>query len=251
MLALKNHFRKDHRTAPKANGLIGLPELYVCSKYGKKNTKPFILTNSKELRGVENFMMSDLEFGVGNCVLASITRMMDYYRNIMNDNNIPLDYKVIYWNAKNGVRTIGIKHGFDPDNKGSWHASLKNLKYNIIDYTVRDVTKIVRTVFDAYGLKGIVKEHWIFKGRYATFHKIIKNEIDSGRPFLMSIAFGYYSAHTLTGVGYQTYTNKSGRQAIHLVQVIDGWSDSYRYIDWKRQGPLVITTIEPVIISFI
>lgn len=210
----------------KFSGYGGIEDTkkYVDGKYG------FGWTESKavSIPGIASFMQSEFERNSNNCTLASITRIMKYYSD-RGYSDIPPDIKEIY----KIVREIGVEHGYDPKKTG--------LLRDLFVYTPWDIDNMVKDTWKAFGYaKGDGDNDYVCK------LKTIKSNINNSSPLLLNITFGDYKGHTVSVIGYKVFS-KEGEKNITFVQIFDGWSDTVRYIDWKKLGitPASVTRFFP------
>lgn len=87
------------------------------------------------------------------------------------------------------------------------------------------------------------------KGRchYFISRKRAMRAIDENRPFLLSLANGYYFDHTVAVYGYANYTsNKTGKTYTFLM-LHDSWHNECRYLAWKNTGAVHITCMTELV----
>lgn len=205
-------------------GGIEDPTKYVNAEYSSGWTE----SKSASISGIDNFKQAELESDANNCTLASITRIMKYYSG-MGYSKIPSDIKIIY----KKVREIGVKHGYDPKKTG--------ILRDLFIYTPWEIDNMVKDTWDEFGYpKGDADNDY--------FSKLgtIKSNIDEHHPLLLNMVSGDYSGHTVTVIGYKTFSKKEESDK-NFVQIYDGWSNTIRYIDWTKFGNTLssITKIIP------
>ena len=147
------------------------------------------------------FTQNDLEVGVGNCSLASIVRVLSYYRAA--GHPFP-DEKTLYA----AVKKIAVSRRYKEHGRGT---------------PFYRIGKIMTAALKEYGVSGKGKSRYVWSFADA------KKELDARRPFLFNIALGHYRGHTVTAVGYKIL--QSGAERKTLLSVYDGWSREMRYID--------------------
>lgn len=208
----------------KGYGGIEDTEKYINAYYGQE----WIESRTVSVSEVENFAQSRLEKGANNCTLTSITRILKYYSD-KGYKNIPSNIKDVY----GVIRELGVKHGFDPKKTG--------LLRDLFIYTPWEIDNMVEESWKEFGYtEGYGNNSYFLKLR------TIKKNIDNSNPLLLNITFGDYSGHTVSVVGYKIFT-KAGQKDLNFIQIFDGWSETVRYIDWKRLGmiPASVTRILP------
>ena len=87
------------------------------------------------------------------------------------------------------------------------------------------MTDIVDDLWDKYNYTGYGSNTYTWT--YSTY----TTEVTNNRPALINITFGYYADHSVTLVGYRTYT-KSLSTDKGFLKVYDGWTTANRYIDY-------------------
>lgn len=187
--------------------------MYVNATFGSG----WIEAETVSITGIAGFAQQELEEYANNCTLASITRIMKYYSD-RGYANIPSDIKEIYTE----VRKIGVAHGYDPKKN--------SILRDLFVYTPWDIDNMVRDTWRAFGYTN-------GDGRNSYFLKLntLKSNINNSNPLLLNITYGDYKGHTVSVIGYKVFS-KEGEKDITLVQIFDGWSETVRYIDWKKLG---------------
>jgi len=208
------------------NGYGGIEDLglYVATEYGAA----WKLHKLQTLTGIGTFTQGRCEAGAPNCTLASIARIMLYHAG-RGWNGIPDDLNEVY----RVVRKIGVAHGYDPGESG--------IIRDIFIYTPFEIDNMVRDAWEAFGYpKGIGDNDYFKKWR------TIREQIDLNQPLLLSMSIGDYEGHTVSVTGYAIYRNGQDCEK-EFVQVLDGWSETVRYVDWDKFGiiPANITKIIP------
>jgi len=174
--------------------------------YFVKETEPVWETIEEViLPQMPSFTQNELEMGVGNCSLASMVRLLGYFRNA---EGAPFPDDTALYQA---VKRAAAKRGYQAAGRGTPF-------YNIAG--------ILSAVLSEYGYPGTGKSRyvWSFSG--------VKKTIDAGLPVIFNIAFGHYKNHTVTVVGYKIVTD--GIEKKKLLAVYDGWTKNIRYIDVKH-----------------
>ena len=162
------------------------------------------VTEEVILSHIPAFTQNDLEVGVGNCSLASIVRVLSFYR----EEGYPFpDEKEIYGK----VKKIAFRYRYKEHGRGT---------------PFYRIGKIMTAALKEYGVSGKGKS------RYVWSFQNVKDAIDAHQPLLFNIAFGHYKGHTVTVVGYKIL--KHGMETKKLLSVYDGWSKEVRYIDMEH-----------------
>jgi len=172
--------------------------LYVNHRYGPgwqvDRTRTVLLT-------LDNFRQ-DRWNDDRNCVLASITRIFAFYRDVHEMSVIPRN-NTLYRH----IRDIALQHGYRP----MWGTPPTR------------IDNIMNDMLSHFNLDGSVRHH-------LTTLAYAKRELDAGRPFLLNVATGFYANHTVTVTGYRTYTR--GNETKTFLSVYDGWTEQLRFIDF-------------------
>nr|WP_305121004.1 C39 family peptidase [Saccharibacillus sp. JS10] len=143
--------------------------------------------------------------GVNNCSMSVITTIFEYYRNI-GYTNINSSLSGLY----SDVRTIGVKYGYTPLD-GTSPTKMNN---------------IVNDVWKKYGYSGTGSNQYLYS--FDTFTA----EIDNRRPAMFNLAYGYYSNHSITVVGYREFKKTEANKARFLKE-FDNWTTNDRYVDYN------------------
>ena len=204
---------KDNGQDKKFTGYGGIedPAMHVNAEYGAGWTE----SQKASLTGITGFLQATLEEGANNCTLASITRVMKYYRD-MGYTNIPSEIKDIY----KRVREIGVAHGYDPKKTGLFR--------DLFVYTPWEINNMARDAWHAFGYPNGDADNDYF-GKLRT----IKSNIDHSNPLLLNISTGDYKGHTVSVIGYKVFAREDQGDK-NYIEIYDGWSDIKRYIDWKK-----------------
>ncbi len=217
---------KENGQAEQFSGYGGIEDLmlYMRAEYGSQ----WLLQAEAVLDGISGFVQNLLEAGAPNCTLASITRVMKYYRE-RQYKGIPEDLHDIY----RIVRKIGVIHGYDPHKCG--------IIRDVFVYTPFEIDNMVRDAWDAFGYPEGTGDNDYFK-KWST----IREQVDAGHPLLLSLTVGDYEGHTVTVAGYTVFTDEDGGEK-RFIRIFDGWSETVRFIDWARMKiiPASITKIIP------
>lgn len=204
-------------------GIEDLP-LYIRTLYGDN----YRLKDKQFLTSVNDFPQSIFEKAANNCTLTSLTRLLLFFRET-HFPLVPANAQAVY----RAARDVFSKYGYHPVKVHSLRNRIRYGPWNIANMS-RDVLKV-------FGyMEPIVKNHYIMKRRY------IIDEIRKGKPVMLNIAFGDYSNHTVSVVGYDLY-EKEGSMDRFFVAVYDGWSRRLRYIDWSvfALTPASVTVFSP------
>lgn len=89
--------------------------------------------------------------------------------------------------------------------------------------------------------KHLGRKHGWAKMRLFPSKKSLMKRIDKGHPFVYSLASGFYFNHSVTVIGYKTYTNQQTGKAYTFLVLNDGWSFGTRYLAWKGTGAFYIS----------
>ena len=162
-----------------------------------------------------DFLMREMEAGVGNCTLTAITRLFAYYREKEPMRQIPPDAEIY-----RDVKAIAQKHRYKEKKSGTPFVKINN---------------IAKELLQQYGCHGRSQSVYLWD-----YHTVVR-EIDAGRPMLFNIAFGEYENHTVTVTGYAEI--RRWHEKKRLIEVHDGWSKEPHYIDIKQIQIGSFTTI--------
>ncbi|RKM57608.1 hypothetical protein D6855_13775 [Butyrivibrio sp. CB08] len=141
-----------------------------------------------------------------NCSVVAVTRVIDYYRQILKLEGIPEDIHEIY----KLVEDIAEAYGYT-DKRGT------------VPFFIAGIT---REAFKEYGIKARCRGIYVW-----SFEKHVVKEITAGRPVIMNIARGFYKDHTVVVCGYSIW--KVGDKFFPMLRVIDGWKKGIHYIDYE------------------
>ncbi|MFP3153434.1 hypothetical protein LQZ18_03210 [Lachnospiraceae bacterium ZAX-1] len=110
--------------------------------------------------------------------------------------------------------------------------------YGYTDAIGTNPTQINNITADTLGCYGYTST---CKGIYVwTFNGQIKAEINADRPVIMNIARGYYGNHSVTVAGYSVYKTQGTNYP--FIQIVDGWKNAYRYIDYNAFAYDLVTS---------
>lgn len=206
----------------KGYGAIKDTDEYVKLRHGSE------WTLEKDIL-IHGFVPMDMrEFkGRKHCAITSLTSIFYYY-------------------GKNGLKNV-------PEDKDELFEKIKEFslkkRYWMPSYGVNVfvMSRLVRSVWKLFGHKGSSKNR-VFVKRNESAAIIAKNEIDNGRPFLISFAGGDYENHTTTCYGYKEYTDGTEKRLYLLLN--DNWSIKPFYADMQMLGsiktsPFAICTVAP------
>lgn len=198
----------------------------------------------KQIPNVSNSICRDF-CDKNNCTLVALNNIANYYAsnmqnatNVMNIKdainmqnatssscNISTDVKERY----KQIRDIAVRVGYDGEH-GIF--VLKNRRFaNIF---CKDILK---------GIKAKGRTHY-----FISYKRAIKS-IDEGRPFLLSIASGYYFNHTVAVYGYANYINNRTGKCYTFLMLRDGWHNACRYLAWQNTGARYITCMTEIVIT--
>ncbi len=169
--------------------------------YMEKNYPGSVYVTSRNLN-LKNFIQKDFK-EENNCVIASITRIIDYHRGSFPI--IPEDYMEIYEDVLEEA-------------KGNLFDEIRGVFPNRI-------SRISKRVLEKYGVGGKCRGVY-----FGNFYTTVKKQIDLKNPLMMNIALGKYGAHTVTITGYSIYNYNN--MEIKLLHILDGWSRNLRYINY-------------------
>jgi len=177
---------------------------YVNSEYGSGWTS-YAYNNNLESMIVKHLCTEEPEDN--NCSLIALATIFQYLRAYYpNLTNLPSDFHTIYTMVKGCAilsNAYSARGGTDPTK----------------------IDDIANVYLSAYGYgDGKSNNDYLFSW------SVVKGEIDSGRPFCVNIANGYYANHTVTAYAYSTFAKNSSH--VDFLKIADGWSTASRYIDW-------------------
>ena len=141
-----------------------------------------------------------------NCSVVAVTRVVDYYRQILKLPGIPEDIRELY----KFVEEVAEAYGYN-DKRGTYPFMIAG---------------ITRETFKHYGIKARCRGVYVW-----SFEKNVVKEITAGRPVIMNIARGFYRDHTIVVAGYSIW--KVGDKLYPMLRVIDGWKRGIHYIDYE------------------
>lgn len=148
-------------------------------------------------------------YSKNNCSLVAMSKAI-YYLGKFDDSNYLHDiYDIVYEKAhiKGYFEKIGTYPIFIP--------------------------RIVRRSFSRLKISNI-KVH----NRYLlSFNSIVK-QIENGTPVIINLFTGYYKWHTVVCNGYTIVETENGNRI--FLNVIDGWKNKERFIDFSRVNRLLI-----------
>jgi len=202
-----NNFRGQEEGVTGYGGIFA-PLAYVNHKYGLG----WLPDPSRSIQlTLSNFLQS--EFGnEQNCTIVAITRIFAFYRDVHEMSGIPRHNASLYRH----IRNIALQHGYRPG----------------LGTPPTRIDNIMNDVLRRYNLEGQARNN------YLPLSSTAKAEIDAGRPFLFNIATGFYANHTVTVIGYQTFTR--GNETKTLFSVYDGWEPKPWFVDLDVfNGPIL------------
>ncbi|MCI1676280.1 MAG: C39 family peptidase [Ancrocorticia sp.] len=193
-------------------GRIENPERYLTDRYGAHEIERV----ASQRLVVDMFPMSDFG-GRNDCVPVAITRVFDYYR--------------------------GRGYGMIPAREELYEDAVRLARrrgYTRLWGTVPVfIAGMMRTMAASYGYT-----HTEARGVYAwSWRRTVIPEIDAGRPLILNMVRGSYGSHTVTVIGYETFTYavashgphvlaSPARRTKRMVVVADGWMAAPRWIDF-------------------
>lgn len=193
---------KGTDTGASGYGGITDPTSYVNDKYGTGWT----LSASKFLPVIGNLTSSWPDNN--NCSIVALTSIFQYWRNQQGKTNIPYDVNQIYATVKDNA----TKEGYTPDG-GTPYYAIDNIavdSWKSFNYSSGSATSV-------------------YVWTYSTF----TGEVDANRPAVMNLSSGFYPNHSVTLMGYETFT-KSWNTDKGFLAVKDGWVSYTRFIDFAE-----------------
>ena len=192
--------------ADGTNAGITDPLAYLKSRYGGTWT-----VKEEKILSVTAYLQNGFSStDINNCVLSSVTTVLNYYRSNKGYSKIPSNVYTIY----SDVKAIAIKYGYSPSGDGLWSGVWPT-----------KINNIVTDAFAKYGYTVSGNSDYILS--FGTF----KQEIDNNRPVLFSNSNGYYNDHNFVVRGYRVY--QSGSTTKNLLRVNDNWTTSERWYDYS------------------
>lgn len=190
-------------------GAITDPIKYLRNNVGK-SSDTYSVTKTKTFSKVKKTTCTSWNDG-NNCTLTALYNIMCYYRSI-GYSKIPTTASTLY----SKIRVEAVDLGFTQS--GGLGVTKNN---NLVKNTWRN---------------GFGYSSGNGSNNYLWTYDTCIDAIDNARPFLFSLASGYYYDHTVAVYGYKTYKNdRTGKKYTFLV-LADGWSSSTRYMAWKNTG---------------
>lgn len=189
-------------------GVITNPLTYLHKNVGK-STDTYTL-KTVTLSGVTKTTCSSLDNG-NNCTLTALYNIMSYYR-AKGYSKIPTSNSTLYSKIKKEATSLG---------------------YTASDgLTVTKNNNLVKNTWrNGFGYSsGNGSNNYLWTATSAT------KSIDNGKPFMFSLASGYYYDHTVAVYGYRVYTNNRTGKSYTFLQIADGWSSTARFLAWTNTG---------------
>lgn len=183
---------------------------YLASRYGGN----WQMTETATLPGsFEALLMDDYRPGIGCCTLTALTAIFHYHQLRAAGKATAEDPLALF----SQIESQAVQHGY----------SLTRGRVNPLR-----MDGLVRSIWRSQGHIGVTKSV------YWPSQKLIIRELQAGRPMLLNIAFGPYHRHTVTLTGFETWqtTDRPRPQNRLLLQVADGWSREYRWIDYTAMA---------------
>lgn len=194
-------FLRDKSKRAYGLGPLNLVEAYLEKEYGGQA----ILIREKTL-DLAPFTMSQLDKNKKHCSLTALTRLIHYY-GLQGWTKIPQDEAEIYQT----VRQKGLRLGYLP----------------FIGTIPFRISAIARASFKSYGYR--VQAQGIY---FWNFYSDVLEEIDANRPLIFNIMRGYYRKHSITVLGYRTYSINGN--ICQILAIHDGWNRDLRFLDFNQ-----------------
>lgn len=189
-----------------SGGEITNPIIYLHNNVGKASDTYTIVKDVSY--NIEKSSCGDLDKG-NNCTLTALCNIMFYYRNCRY-------YKIPESKAERYsiIKKQAIPLGYTGEN-GLTFTKNNNLVKN--------------TWRDGFGYStGNGKTNYLWNSDTLT------KALDNGKPFLFSLASGYYYNHTVAVYGYRVYKNNRTGVRYTFLLLADGWHNSGRYLAWEN-----------------
>lgn len=187
--------------------------------------KGFDQTDQVLLNDYPHYLMTDFPGHKQHCTLTALTSVFMYFKARGYDF-LPSDPQTLFRRIRRLARTRIINY-----------PAFLFFKGGTIPFFV---DRLVKLIWRFYGYPHGRGRNRIFmlSGRRAEL--FVKEEIEAGRPFLLSIHSGYYKNHTVTVWGYEVWTrvNSEGEEEKRvMLRINDHWSEDPRYIDLYSLDP--------------
>ncbi len=186
------------------------PIEYLKKRFG--TDKDFTLAEEKLYRSGKEKLLHELETGASCCTLGSVYNLITIY-NSRNGYTQP-QAEELYAE----IRGEALKLGYKPQKGVS-------------------VFKIARFANLCYRRKKIEGFH--FRNHFFMSKRKALELLETGGPFIYSLASGYYFNHTLLINGYRKYLSAEGK-SYYFLSVLDGWTGKKRFLAWKGTGAVYI-----------
>lgn len=157
-----------------------------------------------------------------NCTLVALCNITQYYAS-KTDGIISMNVEERY----RSIRELAKKLGYDGEHGLS---VFKNRRF---------ANLFCKTFFKNRKIKGCC--------RYFITRKRAIQTIEANRPFLLSLASGYYFDHTVAVFGYANYTNHRIGKTYTFLMLYDSWHNTCRYLPWKNTGAFHITCMTELV----
>lgn len=191
---------------------------YVAKRYGDKWWRIRRVT----LRGFQPQLMSDYP-ATQHCSLASVTAVVDYYAQ--------RDWKKRGNEARN-PNTLTRQAVFETVSRKAYSRLLSSPQIGTFPW---NIARISRLSFAEFGYEVAAKNRCYLRC-HPTLARLLKSEINHGRPVIVSFSHNQYFSHTVTAYGYEEYINTQTQEKKALLVVADNWSRSERLVDLTRAG---------------
>lgn len=194
-------------------GNIVSPDAHIAKHYGEG----WILEGERIIDGYTPINMTVFQ-AKKHCVLTSLVTILSYYRE-NGLNKIPRDKNELFYAIRN-------------------FASKQGLYTSILGVNVFTIGILTKKVFRHFGYRvGVKNKIYLNKNPKGTEYAV--EEIENGRPFIISFSGGNYQNHSTTCYGYRIY-KKGHEKKIYLI-LNDNWSEIKKYVDCSQLGSLKTT----------
>ncbi len=188
---------------------ITSPVIYLRNNVAKKTDK-YTVIKSCVFANVLHSLCSNWN-DKNNCTITALYNLTQFYKSI-GYSKIPSNGTARYRN----IRVQAVNLGYTSKN---------GLSVRKIDNLVENTW---RRAFGYTSGDGNNDYLWSFSSAIS--------ELNAERPFLLSLASGYYYNHTVAVRGYKIYKNKRTGEKYTFLVLSDGWSDTDRYLAWTNTG---------------
>ncbi len=176
-----------------------------------KSADDYVVVTEKHIP--ETGFQTCAAFGNGNnCTMVALYNMMVYCRDEKLYSKIPSDNFELYNLIKRQASALG-------------YTEKKGLSFTKNNSLIRNTWN---NELHTAGVKG--------RTRFYLRKSLPIEKIDTGKPFMFSLACGVYFNHTVTVFGYRVYKNKRTSKEYTFLMIKDGWSSFTRYLPWTNTG---------------